>query len=41
MVDDMDRETPDRVEEAVAHALRVVGPPEDVVYVEESPAGAD
>ena len=41
-VDDvMERDAGDRVEESVAHALRIVGPPEDVVYVEESPAAAE
>jgi len=39
--DQMSRER-DRVEEAVAHALRIVGPPEDAVYEpEESPVAAD
>ncbi len=34
------RDAADRVEESVAHALRVVGPPEDSVYEEEPPPAA-
>jgi hypothetical protein len=40
----MDEETPrdlsERVREAVAYALRIVGPPEDVGYEEEAPVGS-
>ena len=38
MDDVMDRDAGDRLEESVAHALRLVGPPEDSYETRESPA---
>ena len=40
-MDELTEKDGDRVAESVAHALRVVGPPEDSYETEESPAAAD